>query len=379
MIDRKKYFNAIQLRRRQYKYLYRKMLDKNIILQAYKNLRKGKTKRYEIKYIDAHLEEEIEKMHEMIYYTRPEFENTPYEHLGFFSQTIKPKFILEHKKVRKIFMPEIHEQWLHHIIVLLLYPIIYNRSYPYSCGSMPNRGAHYAKKYLQKKIRTNPYQYCFKADIRHFYNNIHKETLFKNLQYKINDELFIYVLRRCLINFKKGLPLGFYISQWLANFYLEELDRYIISMECIAYIRYMDDLVIYDYSKEHLQNIKHKIAKYLCRYRKVKLKDNWQVFQVNDNRAIDFMGFKFYPYKTTIRKNIMLGATRIVRQLINTNIKSKKLFVGKIRALLSYLGWFKYSNTKYCFWKYIGNNVNIGKIKRIVSNYDKSQRRLEAA
>lgn len=33
---------------KQYKYLYRKMLDENIIRKAYKKLRKGKTKRKEI-------------------------------------------------------------------------------------------------------------------------------------------------------------------------------------------------------------------------------------------------------------------------------------------------------------------------------------------
>lgn len=372
---RRNYFSAIERHRRQYKYLYRKMLDKNIILKAYKNLRKGKTKRWEIKYIDAHLEDEINKMQYMIFYTKKDFEGTKYEHLGFFSQTIKPKFIMEHRKKRKIFMPEIHEQWLHHIIIILLKPIIYNRSYPYSCGSMPGRGAHYAKKYLQKKIRSNPNQYCLKADIRHFYNNINKKELFKTLSYRINDEWFIYVIKRCLANFHKGLPLGFYISQWLANFYLEDLDRYIILMGCTAYIRYMDDIVIYDSNKKHLQNMKYRIARYLCKYRKVKLKDNYQIFQVTDKRPIDFMGFKFYPHKTTIRKSIMLGATRIVRKLLYSKIKTRRQFIGKIRALLSYLGWFKYSDTKYCFWQYIGNNINIGKIKRMVSDYDKSQKR----
>ena len=38
---------------KQYKYLYRRMLDENIIRKAYKKLRKGKTKRKEIQQIDA--------------------------------------------------------------------------------------------------------------------------------------------------------------------------------------------------------------------------------------------------------------------------------------------------------------------------------------
>lgn len=44
---------------KQYKYLYRRMLDENIIRKAYKKLRKGKTKRKEIQQIDADLDNEV--------------------------------------------------------------------------------------------------------------------------------------------------------------------------------------------------------------------------------------------------------------------------------------------------------------------------------
>ena len=51
---------------KEYKYLYQRMLDEEVIRKAYKKLRKGKTKRNEIIYIDAHLDEEVQKMHDMI-------------------------------------------------------------------------------------------------------------------------------------------------------------------------------------------------------------------------------------------------------------------------------------------------------------------------
>ena len=37
---------------KEYKYLYREMLKEDVIRKAYKKLRKGKTKRKEIQYID---------------------------------------------------------------------------------------------------------------------------------------------------------------------------------------------------------------------------------------------------------------------------------------------------------------------------------------
>ena len=42
---------------KEYKYLYKEMLKPEIIRQAYKNLRKGKTKRREIKKIDENYDE----------------------------------------------------------------------------------------------------------------------------------------------------------------------------------------------------------------------------------------------------------------------------------------------------------------------------------
>ena len=47
---------------KEYKYLYQAMLSEETIRKAYKNLRKGKTRRAEVKYIDAHLDDEVQKI-----------------------------------------------------------------------------------------------------------------------------------------------------------------------------------------------------------------------------------------------------------------------------------------------------------------------------
>lgn len=95
---------------KQYKYLYRRMLDENIIRKAYKKLRKGKTKRIEIQKIDADLDNEVAAMRRMIENTKPP--DVPVEHpeLAYKPKKRKPKIIREKGKTRKIFMPEIHEQ-----------------------------------------------------------------------------------------------------------------------------------------------------------------------------------------------------------------------------------------------------------------------------
>ena len=51
---------------KQYKYLYRRMLEDRVIRKAYKKLRKGKTRRKEIQQIDANLDAEVAGMKRMI-------------------------------------------------------------------------------------------------------------------------------------------------------------------------------------------------------------------------------------------------------------------------------------------------------------------------
>ena len=69
---------------KEYKYLYHKMLDKDIIFRAYKKLRKGKTKRKEIEYIDAHYKEEAKKIRDIPGdgYTLDDGNNGEYDVLG---------------------------------------------------------------------------------------------------------------------------------------------------------------------------------------------------------------------------------------------------------------------------------------------------------
>ena len=370
-------------RNKQYKYLFRRMLDEANIKRAYKNLRRGKTKRREIKYIDAHYEEEAEKMRIMILNTRPGAEHPE---LGYHPPiNRKVKHINEHGKDRRIYMPEIHEQWLHHIIILILGPIITRTAYRYSCGSIPKRGAHYGAKYIQKYIAHSKASRNFaKLDIRHFYDNTRISIIMRELATIILDDWFLYVISLCFYGFDKGIPLGFYISQWLANFLLEPVDRFIVDVLRIpGYCRYMDDMWLADNAKKLLHKAVSAIKMLLGRMFRLKLKHNYQVIKfeyVKKNgehigRPIDMMGFVFYRSKTLMRKYVMLNTVRLVHHLHKEAEAGKRWFTTHIRAVLSGMGWFKHTNSYDCYLKHIKPCINIGKLKHIISKIDKRERK----
>ena len=372
------YDYSLQQGVKQYKYLYRRMLDIEVIKKAYKKLRKGKTQRKEIQFIDAHLDEEVEKMRITILNTRPGAEHPE---LGYKPVKRKPKFIREHGKMRKIFMPEIHEQWLHHIIVLILEPIITATAYPYSCGSFPGRGAHYAKKRLVSWIRRGKGIRNFaKIDIRHFYDSIRLDILMRELAIRIKDDWFLHIIRLCLSEFKKGIPLGFYISQWLANYLLEPLDRLITENLGLKITeRYMDDIVIMDDNKKRLRAAVIEIMKFIGRRFRLKLKRTWQICKFDYakktgkkiGRAIDYMGFLFMRNRVTIRKRIMLSATRLAAKMHKNRERLRGYYRRHIQAMLSYIGWFNCTDTYDCYRDRIKPLVNVGRLKKIISKLDR--------
>ena len=65
--------------------------------------------------------------------------------------------------------------------------------YQFSCGSIPGRGIHYGKKYLEKFIRENKSEikYVLKFDIHHFYESINVDLL------KERFRKIIHMMREC--------------------------------------------------------------------------------------------------------------------------------------------------------------------------------------
>lgn len=363
---------------KQYKYLYSKMLSEDLIREAFRQLRRGKTTRPEIIQIETDSDNEVHRMQEMIRNTRPP--GVPVENpaLAYVPAPRHPRRIFERGKWRTICKPEIHEQWLHHIIILVLEPIISATAYRYSCGSVPDRGIHFGKKKIEAWIRKDGGRNCryvAKMDIRHFYDNVRHDILFRELQTRIRDPWFLHIIRLCLSGFRKGLPLGFYLSQWLANYMLEPLDLLIIDSGFRYYMRFMDDIVIFAANKKALHRMVAEIRMFLGRRFRMSLKSDWQVFRFwcrkrngdVTGRPLDYMGFIFYRDRTVLRRRILFRATRTARRLHRTAARGRKLYRRQVMAMISYLGWMKHCCTYGVYLTMIRPMINPRKLRRIVA------------
>jgi len=85
------------------------------------------------------------------------------------------------------------------------------------------------------------------------------------------------------------------------------------------------------------------------------------------------MGFKFYRDRVTLRRNIMLKATRKAKRLSH----KEKPSIYDIRQMLSYIGWIDHTNTYGMYQQRIKPYVDIGKLKKRISSYDRKQNQLK--
>lgn len=177
----------------------------------------------------------------------------------------------------------------------------------------------------------------------------------------------------------KGLPLGFYTSQWLANFMLQPLDHYIKEeLRAVHYIRYMDDMVVFGRNKKELHRMQQSIALFLRDRFNLEMKGNWQVFRFEyverktgkvKGRPLDFMGFEFHKDRTILRESIMLSCTRKVNRV------SKKDVITwyDATAILSYMGYLTHTDTYEMYLQRVKPHVNVKKLKKIVSKHSKRE------
>lgn len=273
------------------------------------------------------------------------------------------------KKERTIYKPKFYpDQIIHWALILQIEPILMRGMYHYNCGSIPKRGSSYGKKAIEKWIRNDikHTKYCLKTDISKFYPSINNEILKKKFCRIIKDKNCLWLID-VIIDSVSGLPIGNYTSQWFANFFLQDLDHFIKEDLGIRYyVRYIDDFVMLDSNKRKLHRARIKIEEYLNK-NDLHLKNNWQVFRV-DSRPIDFLGFKFYRNKTTLRKRNALRIKRRIRKIYNKD----KITIKDARSIVSYFGWIKNTDSYFYYNKNIKPYVSKLYIKDVIRNDGKT-------
>jgi RNA-directed DNA polymerase len=242
-------------------------------------------------------------------------------------------FTIHEPKEREIYrLPFYPDRIVHHAVMNILEPVFVSVFTADTFSCIKRRGIHAAARGVQKALRDAPgSQYCLKLDIKKFYPSIDHEVLKGLLRRKFKDLELLWLLDE-IIDSAPGLPIGNYLSQYLANFYLTYFDHWIKEVLRVKYyFRYADDLVILSHSKTHLHSIFTRIREYLAVNLKLQVKSNWQVFPVK-SRGIDYVGYRFFHTHIRLRKTIKQNFARMLATRPN------------VQSINSYLGWTGHCN-----------------------------------
>ncbi len=331
---------------------------------AIRNASKNKRKRKSVKKVLDNIDEYAAKLMEFL----------TAKNLRFNEGAIATINEGTNRKQRNLCKPPFYpDQCAHWAIMQVVSPVLVKGFYKYSCASIKGRGTHYAKHKLEcsfKDIKNT--KYCLQLDIKSFYASIDKDVLVKLLSNKIKDKRVVNLLGKVIYSYSgSGLPLGYYTSSFLANFYLSPLDRLIKEeLHIKYYVRYMDDMVMYSSSKRKLHSAKRIIEKFIADNLKLKLKHTWQVYKmpydngkgkVTSQRATGFLGYKYYRYKTTIRKSIFKRMLRLFRRL-----HFGEYTVKAAHSFAAYNGYLKCTNSKKVLLKYVDGKFNKNILREMI-------------
>jgi hypothetical protein len=146
------------------------------------------------------------------------------------------------------------------------------------------------------------YKWFLKLDFRKYFDSLDHSVIKNQLPELFKDrrllEIFESIIDSYCANANKGVPIGNLTSQYIANHYLAPFDHYAKEVLRIrAYVRYMDDIVLWHDSKESLI----KAGLRLKQFSENELNLILKPFCLNQNsHGLAFLGYLVYPDKTRL-------------------------------------------------------------------------------
>lgn len=206
-------------------------------------------------------------------------------------------FTIYDPKERQICAAEFQERVLHHAIMNVCHPCFERYQICDSYATRLGKGTYKALEragYFQKR-----YQWYLKFDIRKYFDSIDHQILTAMLWQKFKDKGLLAVFEKIINSYQtqpgKGIPIGNLTSQYFANHYLGKLDHYIKNQLMIpAYIRYMDDFILWHNDKQALKEIWGKVETFLNKNLALSLKT---ATLNHANRGLPFVGYLVFPEK----------------------------------------------------------------------------------
>lgn len=166
-----------------------------------------------------------------------------------------------------------------------------------NCACRKNKGLDFAVRRVKRHLQAfyNQYGtdgYCLRVDISKYFQSIDKEIVLKKLGRHVTNRYIMGLISRIVLGYdSEGLPIGNQISQTLAIYYLNDVDRFIKEVCRVKYYtRYMDDFFILHHDKAFLEDL-IRLIREECEKDKLTLNAKTMIIPIK--QGIDFIGKNF--------------------------------------------------------------------------------------
>lgn len=268
-------------------------------------------------------------------------------------------------KLRDLCQATAMQQCMDYVAVGAMADLFHAKISPFQCASIPGRGQKYGKRHLEKWIRRDKQaRHVRKGDIKKCYASLTPEKVMELLQRDVHkNKTLLWFVGALLETHKEvttGLAIGSYLSQWLCNYALSHLCRYLEGLEKVRRKRngtvqrqrvvrhclfYMDDFVIIGTRAADMDKAMKQAAIWAAENLGITIKPDWGRIDLKAG-AVDIMGFVVGYKGTRIRRRIY---RRIRRQFLRAARNLQTLGYiphWRARKISSYKGYFKHTNTR---------------------------------
>jgi retron-type reverse transcriptase len=242
-------------------------------------------------------------------------------------------FYIHDPKRRLISAAPFRDRVVHHALCNLLEPTWERRFIHDSYANRVGKGTHRAILRCQEYSRRYPY--VLQCDLEQYFPSIDHAVLRSFLARQTDDPLVLDLVDRILASGvgvqsneyqmhwfpgddlwaasrPRGLPIGNLTSQFWANVYLNDFDHFVKrELRCLAYLRYVDDFLLFAGDKTTLKAWEAAIRERLSRFRLTLHPP--QVYPVTS--GIPFLGFRIFPTHRRLKKNRGIAFQRRFRAL----------------------------------------------------------------
>lgn len=270
------------------------------LLRAYRKARRGKRQLRSVERFEYNREGELARLQREL--QSGTYQPGPYR-----------TFMLHDGKPRQISAAPFRDRVVHHAFCNVVEPVFEHSFIHDSYASRRGKGTHSAIRRYQRFARSR--SFVLKCDIRKFFPSIDHQILMERLARRVKDRHVLALASLIIAHSnpqievsgyfpgddlwtqserRRGLPIGNQTSQFFGNVYLDALDHFVKEeLGCSAYLRYVDDFVILDPSKERLHEVRDLIEAYL-RGLRLWLHPGKRVISRVDE-GLRLLGFRVWP------------------------------------------------------------------------------------